>query len=124
MFRPWRPDDLVVLRRNYGNSSTGWLCQYLDRSPEDIEAKATQLRLAKDKRRFPGRTMPRWTELELRLLRVRYPTRSNQEIALELNKSTKSVQTMGQRLGLRKDRVRLCEMGHANASLRRDKLRP
>jgi len=124
MAKPWTPDDLVVLRRNYGSRTNAWLCEYLERDEADVEAKANELQLAKDKRRFKGRKMPRWSETEVKLLRERYPTRANVEIARELGRSVKSVVSKAHALQLRKDEQRLQEMGRQNVELRRDRDSP
>lgn len=121
MSRAWTPDDIVVLRRNYGSKNATWLSSTLDRTTEDVEAKADELRLAKDKLRFKGTRMPRWTAAEIDVLRKRYPTRANLEIASELGRSVKSVVSKAHALSLRKDEQRLIEMGKSNVKLRRDR---
>ena len=68
--------------------------------------------------------MPRWTEAEVELLRKRYPTRSNLEVASELGRSVKSVVSKAHGLKLRKDEQRLREMGQENVTLRRDRVKP
>jgi DNA-binding NarL/FixJ family response regulator len=62
--------------------------------------------------------MPRWNASELEVLRALYPTRSNLEIALELQRSVKSVVSKAHHLGLKKEIERLREMGRENVRLR------
>ena len=117
----WTPDEIVFLRRCYGSRTDEYLAERLPYDEQEIGVKAVELQLAKDKRRFKGRKMPRWSAQEVDLLQKRYPTRSNLEIARELGRSVKSVVSKAQGMGLKKDEERLQQMGRANVVLRRDR---
>lgn len=117
----WTPDEVALLRRCYGSKPTAYLVERLPHDEQAIEVKASELALAKDKRRFKGRKMPRWTDEQVARLQLLYPTRSNLEIARELGRSVKSVVSKAQGMGLRKDEQRLQEMGRSNVRLRRDR---
>jgi hypothetical protein len=121
MLHRWSLDDLALLRRTYGSRADDWIAERLGCSAFDVASRAGELALAKDKRRFPGQRMPRWTEQEIERLRAAYPTRSARAIAGELGRSVKSVVSKAQVLGLRKDAQRLREMGLENVALRRDR---
>lgn len=116
----WTPDELVTLRERYGSTSTDILSDLLGRPAEEIDAKATALALAKDKRSFQGQRMPRWEPVELERLEQIYPMLSNIEVAQILGRSAKSVASMASRLGIRKDPDRLVTMGKTNRQMRRD----
>ena len=62
--------------------------------------------------------MPRWKAADLTLLRKLYGTVPNAAIGWLLDRSARSVATMGCRLGLRKSSSRLVEMGRQNVSRR------
>lgn len=120
----WTPDELRKLRRIYGSRTDARVARALGRSIKDVQARAAELALAKDKATFPGtRPMPRWTDDQLALMRRLYPTTPNVEIARQLGRSLKSVVSKGCALRLRKDGARLIEMGRANVQKRRDRLR-
>lgn len=116
----WTPDDLVKLRLLYGSTSSDILADTFGKTAAEIDDKAEELALAKDKRKFPGRRMPRWEPDELERLEQIYPMLSNIEVGRILERSVKSVASMASRLGIRKDPNRLETMGRANRTLRRD----
>jgi hypothetical protein len=120
----WSHDEVQRLRRIYGRRTDEDLALILGRSVESIRRQAARYALAKDKafvRRLSGASstrMPRWSEDELELLRQRYPTEPNLEIARSLSRSVKSVVSKAHHLGLRKDEERLKAMGRENVSRR------
>lgn len=121
--RAWTADELRILRLAYGSQSDAWLVENLRHRLEDIDAKAAELALAKNKAAHVGtRKMPRWTAADLELLRSRYATTSNLELALALRRSVKSIASKASSLGLLKAEERLESMGRENVALRRDRL--
>lgn len=123
----WSHDEVQRLRRIYGRRTDEDLARILGRSVESIRRQATRYALAKDKafvRRLSGASstrMPRWSAGELELLRQRYPTEPNLDIARSLSRSVKSVVSKAHHLGLRKDEERLKAMGRENVSRRYSK---
>lgn len=117
----WNPDDVRRLRKLYGMRTHAEVARLLGKSQREISAKAADLALAKNRGRFPGVLMPRWSKDELRLLRRLYPTTSNTEIARRLGRSVKSVSSKGAALGIKKTETRLETMGRENVRLRRDR---
>jgi hypothetical protein len=59
-------------------------------------------------------TRPRWTRVEIAILKRLYRTHSNAEIAEVLGRKVSSVVFKGHRLGLAKGMKRLKEMGREN----------
>ena len=120
----WSREELAELKRKYGTRSDEDLACIFGRSVESIRRQASQLALAKDKaflRKAPGSKstrMPRWGDEEVAMLKELYATRSNLDIARELNRSVKSVVSKAHNLGLKKDPARLREMGRENVGLR------
>ncbi len=120
----WTRDELIHFKRIFGSRSDEDVSLIFGRSLKAVRALAEQLRLAKDKafirkRNGQGATrMPRWSDEELLLLRQSYPSTANLEIARRLGRSVKSVVSKAQHMGLRKDPVRLQEMGRENVSVR------
>ncbi len=122
---PWTPLEIQELKRLYGTRTDEDLSSILSRSLDSVREVAHSLCLAKDKaflRRVLGddrsTAMPRWRKEELVLLQRLYPTHSNLEIAQRLDRSVKSVVSKAHHLGLKKDPVRLREMGRENVKLR------
>lgn len=121
--RPWTHDELRILRLAYGSQSDEWLVEAFGRELEDIDAKARELALAKNKAAHVGTLkMPRWTAADLELLRARHATTSNLELALILRRSVKSIASKSCALGLKKTGAYLEGMGRVNVKLRRDRL--
>lgn len=118
----WNLDDLAELRKQYGTRTNARLSAFFKRTIEEIEAKAAELALGKSNRSFRGLKMPRWTPEDIRILQQLHATQSNNEIAILLGRSIKSVTSKAHNLGLRKDKQRLREMGQANVKTRRDRL--
>jgi len=119
----WTPEELKALRLAYGSSTPATLQRLLPgRSAEEIDAKAAELAIARNKAAFHGRKMPRWTAEEIEELRRLHPTTSNRAIALALGKSAKAVASKAHQLGLKKAPARLESMGRENVALRRDRL--
>jgi hypothetical protein len=121
---PWTHAEKQRLKKLYGRRGDEDLALIFGRPVESVRAAARALHLAKDKaflkRRSPTESvrMPRWSAAELELLRRRYPTEPNLEIAKSLGKSIKSVVSKAHGLGLRKEAERLREMGRENIRLR------
>lgn len=121
----WSADEIGEFKRVFGTRTDEDLAIVFGRRLQDIRRQAKALCLSKDKaflRRLRGgreaTRMPRWTGAELDLLRDIYPRCSNLEIAQKLHRSVKSVVSKAHHLGLKKDPVRLQEMGRENVSLR------
>jgi len=112
------------LKRLYGTRTDDELAHLFGCGADRIETQARQLRLSKDKAftrrvRGPGSTrMPRWSAKDLEVLLARYAWVSNLELARRLGRSVKSVLSKANRLGLRKARARLREMGRTNVASR------
>jgi len=84
----------------------------------EIEAKAVELALSKNKLFFKGRPMPRWTEAQIEELRREYPMRSNLDLARMMGRSVKSIVSKANKLSLTKAPERLARMGHENSVMR------
>lgn len=117
----WSPDEVLELRRVYGPNEDAIVADMLDRSVAAVQAKARELALAKDKRYFHGRAMPRWTDEEEANLRRLYPSHPNIKIAKALEKSLKSVTSKAHVMGLVKNDERLRSMGRENVAMRRSR---
>tara|TARA_R110000822_G_scaffold120633_6_gene254166 strand:- start:42 stop:413 length:372 start_codon:yes stop_codon:yes gene_type:complete len=115
----WTLDDLALLRMRFGSWPNAKLSLYLDRDIAEVQAKAEELMLAKNKAVFAGRSMPRWAPAELDILRDLYHEKTNEEIARILKRSLKSVSSKASKLGLKKEREQLSTMGRNNRALRR-----
>lgn len=116
----WTLDELALLRLRYGSWENVKLSAALDRDLDEIEAKASELALAKNKAAFVGtRRMPRWPAPDLERLRELYPTTPNLELARQFGRSVKSVTSKASTLRLRKGPEQLEHMGRANRALRR-----
>jgi len=128
--RDWSAEDLQLLKRHYGTRTTEDLVVILGRPVGDIEEKAAEFRLAKDKgfqrRRGNGQRvrMPRWTSDDVAKLSELYPETPNLEIAHALNRTLKSVVSKAHDLGLKKSSSRLRDMGRENVRLRYQKETP
>lgn len=122
--RPWSSQDEQELKAYYGSRDDADLTVILGRPVAQIEDKARQLCLAKDKtfqHRAQGVSrvrMPRWSKEQLDLLEKLYPNTPNIEIARILQRSNKSVVSKANDLKLRKSSDRLRRMGQENVGLR------
>ena len=120
----WSRAEIAEFKRIYGTRTDENLTRIFGRPLESVSLLAKKLKLAKDKgflRRLNGTAttrMPRWAEGELAKLKEMYSTHSNLEIASALERSVKSVVSKAHNLGLKKDPLRLREMGRENVSLR------
>lgn len=65
-----------------------------------------------------GRTFTHWSESDVRLLRLVHEDLPDRLIARMLGKTEKSVRSMAWRLGLKKSKERLAEMGRENVAAR------
>jgi hypothetical protein len=126
-FRAWSHDELRDFRGAYGSHSTEELAEMFDRTPREIERKATSLALRKDKawrRKIDGEgstRMPRWDDEKVEHLRRHYATTPNLILALELGRSVKAVVSKAHQMRLHKAPERLRAMGQENVALRRDR---
>jgi len=120
----WARAEIADFKRIFGSRTDEDLARIFGRSEEDVLRLAREHGLKKDKafvRKLRGELstrMPRWRPDELDLLRKRYATEPNLEIARELGRSVKSVVSKAHHLGLKKSGDRLREMGRVNVSLR------
>ena len=120
----WSQDEVVTFKRLYGTRTEADLAVVFGRTEESVQRLALKLCLAKDKafvRKRQGTAstkMPRWSDTEITRLREMYKTDSNLEIALDLQRSVKSVVSKAHNLGLKKSSDRLQEMGRQNVDLR------
>ncbi len=125
--RVWTTEDLQALKRHYGTRTAADLVVILGRHAEEIESKAREFRLAKDKgfqrRHGNGKRvrMPRWTTADVEKLCKLYPETANLDIARALDRTLKSVVSKAHDLGLRKSPDRLKEMGRENVRIRYEK---
>lgn len=114
----WTPDAIKALRRSYGNTDNAALAEQLCVSLEELERKAAEFALSKDKRTFKGRPMPRWTPTQIEEFVRLYPKLSNIELALRIGRSTKAIVSKAHAMKLKKSEERLEEMGRENVSCR------
>lgn len=114
-------DRIQAFKAAYGTRTDKQLAHQFRTSVSEVRRLARQFRLSKDKKRFPGQTMPRWTDTEIQTLKELYPDRPTVEVAKTLGKSTRAVASRAHRLGLVKNEERMSEMGIENVSLRRDR---
>lgn len=118
----WDLDEIALLRLRFGSWPNAKLSLYLDRDVAEVQAKAEELMLAKNKAVFAGRSMPRWAPAELDTLRELYHEKTNEEIARILGRSLKSVSSKASKLGLKKELEQLSTMGRTNRAQRRPKI--
>jgi hypothetical protein len=90
-----------------------------------IESKATELCLAKDKKFIASSKqesaptkMPRWAVEDVETLRRMHGTASNAHIAKLLERTTKSITSKANSLGLKKTSEHLRQMGKDNVDWR------
>lgn len=115
----WTEDELAQLRARYCVTSDAKLERMFARDIEEIDAKARELALGKDKRRFPGAVkMPRWSDAEVAKLRKLYPKLPSVEVARRLGRSHKAVTGKAEKLGLAKSEERLVQAGRENIRVR------
>lgn len=119
------PDEIVQFKRLYGTRSDEDLALIFGRQLDVVKDLGSELCLSKDKvflRRSTGgkakTRMPRWSSEELARLADMYPEHSNLDIAQALGRSVKSVVSKAHNLGLKKDKVRLQQMGRQNVRMR------
>lgn len=115
----WTHDDIATLRADYGTATNARLAKKLQRSVAEIEAKASELALAKDKRKFPGTLkMPRWSAADTAKLKRIYSKRASRDVAIALGRSKKSIDGKAKSLGLMKSPDRRVEVGRQNVRIR------
>lgn len=117
----WSVEEIRALRRRYSGEGDAELAEAFGCSVAELEAKAAELALAKDKRKFRGRPMPRWTADELVELRRDYAHTPNVELAKRFGRSLKSVNSKAHGLGLKKSEDHLVSMGRRNVAQREDR---
>ena len=115
--------QLRQLKLLYGRRTNRELSKHFGVSVAEIESEAKRHCLAKDKRTFKGRKMPRWSKEEIERLREIYPDTSNLHIARALGRSVKAIVSKAHNLKLKKDEERLTEMGRQNVQQRSDRQR-
>lgn len=120
---PWTRQDVRMLKEYYGTRTDEELEICLLRPREEIQQRAAEMCLQKDKRFHKARTaerqsMPRWTEAEIRRLAELYPTHPNLEVARLLGRSVASVANKANHLGLKKTSELLADIGRTNVSIR------
>lgn len=120
----WTAEDIQALKRHYGTRTDEDLVVILGRPIREIDDKASEYCLAKDKsflrRNGKGERvrMPRWRPEDVEKLRALYPETPNLEIAKQLERTLKSVVSKAHDLGLKKSPDRLRDMGRENVALR------
>lgn len=131
-------EDEILFLKTFGPSRPDWaLAIAMGRDVAVLRRKAKALGLGKDKRLEevpipemepivrlapqPRPKMPRWSVEDCQILRERYPNVSNLQIAKALNRSVSSIVAKANELRLKKDPLRLEEMGRENAARRRDR---
>ncbi|MCH2101757.1 MAG: hypothetical protein MK209_07530 [Planctomycetes bacterium] len=120
----WTAEDIQALKRHYGTRTDEDLVVILGRPIREIDAKASEYCLAKDKsfqrRHGSGERvrMPRWRPEDVEKLRMLYPETPNLDIAKQLDRTLKSVVSKAHDLGLKKSPDRLRDMGRENVALR------
>tara|TARA_R110000851_G_scaffold120002_1_gene248067 strand:- start:8542 stop:8913 length:372 start_codon:yes stop_codon:yes gene_type:complete len=119
----WTPDEVLHLQRSYGSTDTAAIARKIGRTEEEVDAKAASMSLSRDKTKFAGQVMPRWSSAEVQTIREMYPASANLTIAKALGRSVRSVVSMAHKLKLKKDGARLQDMGRENVLLRRDRLK-
>lgn len=118
---PWTTDETALLKDLYPSRRNRDLEVCLSRRSEEIERRALELCLRKDKAR-PRRSaqvrMPRWSDGEIAQLRTLYPTMQNLDIARVIGRSVTSVANKAHQLGLKKCSETRQRIGAANAMIR------
>ena len=116
------PEAIKLFKQVYGRSKDAALANAFGLTLAEVQELATLLSLGKDKKIFDAKgKMPRWMMTDVAILRERYPTIPNSEIATELGRTIKSVIAKANKLGLKKSVARLHQMGLENIKLRRDR---
>ena len=128
--RPWMRESLATVKKLYGSRTNVDLELILGMPEKQIEAKAQELCMAKDKKFSSstlnvstGTRMPRWTAEDVEVLKRMHGTASNSGIAQHLGRTTKSITSKANALGLYKTAEHLRQMGRDNVDWRyhRDK---
>lgn len=114
-------EQLHEFKRRYGNSTDEGLAKRFGITLSEVSMLAARHALGKDKRRFAPGSMPRWRAEEVAKLTRLYPDMENEQLALEMGRTTKSVVSKAHDLGLKKSVRRLAEMGRSNVSQRKDR---
>lgn len=117
-------EDLKEFKRIYGTSRDRDLAAQFGLTIEQVQERADEMCLGKDKKRFPCHRMPRWSQEEEQRLRDLYPEMPNADIAAELGRTVKSIVSKANKLRLKKDPKRLEDMGRDNVRWRRDRISP
>lgn len=103
----WSPEDIALLTELYPTHGKSLIAARLNKSAEQIEAKARRLKLRKTVQ-YMLSDLPKslgqspWTEDEISLLRTRYPNEPVANIAAALGRRESQVQAKATKLGLRK----------------------
>lgn len=120
---PWTKDEDCALKNFFGTRREEDLVLCLLRSREEIEVAALRLCLSKDKRfaravQALRRSMPRWSDADVAILREVYPDRDNLAVARVLGRSVVGVANKANQLGLKKSFNVLAQIGRANVAVR------
>lgn len=115
------PDQLKEFKRLYGTTANADLAVMFQTSENHVKRLAKEHALGKDKSKFRVGVMPRWRPDEVELLKELYPDTPNEEIARQLERTTKSVVAKAHYMKLKKSKERLHQMGLENVALRRDR---
>lgn len=125
MAKEWTKEEVEDLKRCYGSTPPWQLVARFSCSVEDLEAKAAELALARNKAAFPGtRKMPRWDAEAVATLRRLYPRQTNHAIALQLGRSVRAVVCKAHQLGLVKPLEHLAQVGRENMAKRSSRRGP
>ncbi len=123
--RPWTREDLAKIKKFYGSRGNYELRIILGMPESQIEAKAKEMCLAKDKKFVSSNNvsaastpMPRWTKEDTAALVRMHGTASNAQIAQHLERTTKAVTSKANSLGLKKTTEHLRKMGRDNVDWR------
>ena len=128
--RPWTRESLATIKKLYGSRTNIDLELILGMPTRQIEDKAVELCMAKDKKfssssisDSTGTNMPRWTAEDVETLKRMHGAASNSDIAQHLGRTTKSITSKANALGLYKTPEHLRQMGRDNVDwrYRRDK---
>ncbi len=120
----WSQEEIADFKRLYGTRTDDDLALIFGRTLDSVQRLAERYRLAKDKafvRKLTGTAatrMPRWDRAAIEQLKELYPKTANLDLALELNRSVKSIVSKAHNLGLKKEVERLREMGRENVGMR------
>lgn len=109
---------LTKFKRAYGTLTDAELATMFAISVEEVQSVAIEHSLGKDKKRFPGESVPHWTKEQKTQLAEIYATTPNEEIASILGRSVSSIMSQAYRLKLQKSKEHISEIGRENITAR------